>query len=126
VPGANGEYAVAINSSGLIPVDFATNTSFQASLYDGLTYQTINVPGAMDSTAEGINTLGDVVLYWDQAQGAPINGALRHNNKYYKFFVPGGKKETLPFGINDKHVIVGAYSLGGIYDIHVLGFIATF
>jgi hypothetical protein len=126
VPGGNNTLAVGINKKGLVTVNFATNTSFQAAIYDGTSYSTINVPGAFDSTAGAINDLGDVVLYWDVAQGSPIRGALRHEGKYYKFYDPQGKNATYPSGLNDKHVIVGAYASGGIYDIHVHGFIAAF
>jgi uncharacterized membrane protein len=126
VPCANGLSAAGINKDDLVTVNWATNTTFQASLYDGRVFTTINVPGAKESFAGGVSNLGDVVLYWGSVEGGFLNGALRHDGKYYRFYDPRGRSDTIPLGLNDKHVIVGAYSPGSTHDIHVNGFIATY
>jgi len=126
VPHVNGELAVGINNAGLVTLDWATDTSFGASLYDGKTYKDISVPHGGDSFAGGINNLGDVVLAFGSIQGNHIHGALFHANKYYKFFYSKARKDTFPLGLNDKRTIVGAWAAGGTHDIHVHGFIATY
>jgi hypothetical protein len=125
VPGGNNAIAVGVNKNGLVAVNWATNTTFEASLYDGSTFTTINVPRAKESFAGAINDLGEVVLSWGSVEGGFLNGALRRGGKYFRFFDPNGKSDTMPLGINDRGVIVGAYSPGGTHDIHVYGFIAT-
>jgi uncharacterized membrane protein len=122
----NGSGAVGVNRNDLVTVNWATNTTFQTSLFDGRTYTSIKVPGAKESFAGGISNLGDVVLYWGSVEGGFLNGALRHAGKYYRFYDPQGKSDTIPLGLNDDRVIVGAYSPGGTHDIHVYGFIATY
>ena len=126
VPCGNGASATGVNDDDLVTVNWATNTTFQASLLQGRTETPINVPGAKESFAGGINNLDDVVLYWGSVEGGFLNGALRHDGKYYRFFDPLGKSDTIPLSLNDERVIVGAYSPGSTHDIHVYGFIATY
>jgi len=112
VPKANGEYAAGINNAGLITVNWVTNSSEGASIYDGKTFKDISIPHHSVSTAGGINNAGDVVLYYGSFFGGPIRGALLHAKHYYKFFYPEGKNLTIPFGINDKRTIVGVWAKG--------------
>lgn len=126
VPGGNDAIAVGVNKHGLVTVNWATNTTFNASLFDGSTFTTIDVPRASESFAGGVNNLGDVVLYWGSIEGGFLNGALLHNGRYFRFFDPNGKRDTIPLGINDRRVIVGTYSPRGTHDIHTYGFIATY
>jgi hypothetical protein len=126
VPQVNGGGAVGINNAGLVTLNWATNKFDGASVYDGKTYKNIDVPNSVDSYASGINNVNDVVLAFDPGIGKPIHGALLHAGKYYKFFFSKGKNETYPLGLNDKHTIVGVWTLGGSTDIHVHGFIATY
>ncbi|HEY7993009.1 MAG TPA: hypothetical protein VID24_02215 [Candidatus Eremiobacteraceae bacterium] len=126
ITGGNDAIAVGVNKHGLVAVNWATDTTFNASLYDGTTFTTIDVPRASESFAGGVNNLGDVVLSWGSVEGGFLNGALLHRGKYYRFFDPNGKRDTIPLGINDRNVIVGAYSPHGTHDIHVYGFIATY
>ena len=126
VPGANGELAVGINNAGLVTLNSATNTTFDAYLYNGSTYKKINVPHGGENFAGGINNLGDVVLGFGSAEGNHIHGALLHANTYYKFVYSKGKHETFPFGINDKRTIVGVWTRNGTHDINVHGLIVRY
>jgi uncharacterized membrane protein len=126
VPHVNGDLAVGINKAGLVTINWVTDTSSGASIYDGKTFEDISVPGGGDSFAGGINNLGDVVLAFGSIPGSHINGALFHSHKYYKFVYPKAKDDTFPLGINDKRTIVGAWAAGGTHDIHVHGFVATY
>jgi hypothetical protein len=78
----------------------------QASRYNGKTYQTINVPGALCSYAEDINNAGDVVYQWFQTDFKEF-GSLLHAGKYYNFDHP--KRMSTGAGINDRGLIVGSY-----------------
>jgi probable HAF family extracellular repeat protein len=122
VPNASNTLGGGINNAGLI-TEVWLDSSFNAnsSLYDGKKkYTKINIPGEPDSDAGGINNLGDVVYSWEAAE--TYGGALRHGGKYYKFHVPHGDR-TFGYGINDKKVIVGAFTT----DSQVLeGFTATY
>jgi len=66
------------------------------------------VPKAEDSYAQGINSTGDVVYWWeDSAKG--IHGALRQGGKYFTLDDPQGVGETYGYGLNDHSQIVGSY-----------------
>jgi probable HAF family extracellular repeat protein len=110
VPGAAFTLGGGINNAGLMTevwLDSAFNS--ESSLYNGKTYKTINIPGEADSDAGAINNLRDIVYSWENSSGDTYGGALRHGGKFYKFHVPGGDR-TFGYGINDHHVVVGAYT----------------
>jgi probable HAF family extracellular repeat protein len=125
VPGVNHDGAVAVNNAGLVILDWTTRESSHAVLYDGMTYKDIGVPGALDSTGQGINNRGDIVLRFDAGVGQNIHGSLLHAGKYYNFDYPQAKYDTIPFGINDKRTIVGVWGIGQT-KIRLHGFIATY
>jgi len=122
VPGAQATLGGGINNAGLMTeVWLDSGFSSESSLYNGKTYKTINVPREPNSDAAAISTLGDIVYSWE-GSGDTYGGALRHGGKYYKFHVPKGDR-TFGYGINDHHVIVGAYTdSNGILS----GFSATY
>jgi uncharacterized membrane protein len=85
--------------------DFSAGHSF---LLDNGSYTTLNVPGAIDTLAFGINDSGQIVGWYIDAAGA------------YGFLLDQGNYTTLPFipyGINDAGQIVGGDTLlnGGTY-----------
>jgi hypothetical protein len=94
----------------------------ESSLYDGKKYTKINVPGAANTYAQGIDTAGDIA-YWWQDSSYLSRGALQTGGKFYKFNDPHGAQETFANGINDYRLIVGVYvgSSGVAY-----GFKATY
>jgi probable HAF family extracellular repeat protein len=109
VPGAQGTLGGGINNTGLMTeVWLDSSSNSESSLYNGKTYKRINVPGEPDSDAAAINNLGDIVYSWEGSTDT-YGGALRHGGKYYKFHVPKGDR-TFGYGINDRNVIVGAYT----------------
>lgn len=114
--------ATGINNLGRIVLLWQdSNTNYESSLYAGKTYKTINVPGAGDSYASGINNTGDIAYSWDYTIYSSLSGALRHAGGYHKFDYPKAGS-TLGGGINDHHVIVGYYGHVGI----VHGYKATY
>jgi hypothetical protein len=104
--------------------DFPFKT-FPAHVSREHNYTDISVPNAVNSYQGGVNNNGDAVLGFDNGFGDPIHGALLHAGKYYKFSDPKSKYLTLPFGLNDKHTIVGVWN-DGQQNVNVHGFIATY
>ncbi len=103
-----------------------------------LTFTTIDVPGALGTSVNGINTAGETVGYYYTSTTGPATGFLHVNGTFSFFSYPGGDS-TLAFGINDSGLISGtAYinqdtgSVGFLYNgatfvpISVKGESATF
>src|ERR1051326_3672747 len=83
------------------------------SLY-ALTTTTIDVPGATDTGAVGINAQGDIVGFY--TAGGIIHGFLFRGGSYSTIDVPGAQPPTVPLGINAQGDIVGFY--GGFTNEH--------
>jgi hypothetical protein len=79
----------------------------EAALYKGNGYSPINVPGAVSSFPQKIDTAGDIAYIWSDSTGS-AHGALRMGGNYYKFSHPKGTN-THADGINDHRVIVGRF-----------------
>jgi len=123
VPGATSTFAAGINGKGIIVLQWLDSKgAMESSLYNGKTYRTIDVPGAAASYVQNINAAGDAIFGWMDSSGI-AHGALLHGGKYYKFDDPKAV-QTYPGGINDRHLIVGAYQVksNGPYQ----GFKATY
>jgi uncharacterized membrane protein len=119
--GSSFTSAQGVNNSGDIVLYWAdSGGNFESSLYDGKTYKTINVPGALSSFAWGINNAGDVVYWFVDSTG--YHGALRLGSKYYSLNDPKGVAETYGYGLNDHRQIVGSYGLSP----HLNGYEATY
>jgi uncharacterized membrane protein len=125
VPGATeGTLAMGINKRGWIVLYGYTSTSAISVLSknNGKTYRTINVPGAVASFANDLDTAGDVVYEWLDSSHA-AHGALLQAGKYYKFDYPNAVF-TYGGGINDKSTIVGWYQISNTGPVS--GYKATY
>jgi len=75
------------------------------------------VPGAVSSTANSIDSAGDVVYAWTDStglhHGALCIGCASPGRKYHKFDDPKGADGTYGDGINDHGLIVGVYFTNG-------------
>jgi hypothetical protein len=122
VPGSNGTTsATGINNSGDIVLYWDDPSGkFESALYNGSTYTTIDVKGALDSFAQGIDASGDVVYWIGNSTG--IHGALRQGGSYFIFDDPHGVGTTHGWGLNDHRQIVGYYGTAGAFH----GFEATY
>ena len=112
VPGATeGTAAMGINKRGWIVLYGVDSNGAESVLTknNGKTYKTIDVPGAIASFANDINSAGDVVYEWLDSSHA-AHGALLQAGTYYKFDYP---KSIFTYGggINDKQTIVGWYQI---------------
>ena len=114
VPDALETYAYGINNQGDITLTWVDSKYlYEGALYNGTTYQVINVPRAPGgSEASFINNQNDVTFWWLDSAGY-THGALcpqcdSKGRKFYKFDYPKSVA-TYPNGINDKNAIVGQY-----------------
>jgi probable HAF family extracellular repeat protein len=77
----------------------------------GLTFTTIDVPGATLTNAQGINHQGDIVGTFIDGNGRQ-HGFLRSGSQYRTIDVPGANA-SFARGINDAGDIVGTYQRPG-------------
>lgn len=81
-------------------------------------YTTIDVPGAVVTGVEGINSNGDVVGYYSMSSNGPSHGFILRNGTLTSFDYPGSTS-TIATGINDSGMIVGYADYGAfgfLYD----------
>jgi probable HAF family extracellular repeat protein len=86
---------------------FAASSGF---MYSGGTTTIINVPGATETEAFGINNAGQIVGDYSNDGGATRRGFLLSGATYSTFAAPGATT-TIPLGINNSGQIVG-YAIG--------------
>jgi probable HAF family extracellular repeat protein len=123
VPGAMETGASSINNAGVITVTAPDdNGRYHSYLYRGGKYTEIKVPGAYETFAEQINNVGDIIFTWNSKADKYDHGALRHGGHFYKFNRAKNIDDTLMFGVNDHHLLVGDYIKVGVSG----AFTATF
>jgi uncharacterized membrane protein len=112
-PGAAFSLAVDANLSTVVgafnynPSGSSSTLETAFTLKNGA-YQTLSVPGAQASAAEGINTGGQIVgLYVDSS--STLHGFLDTAGSFTNIDFPGGTA-SLARSINDSGEIVGAYA----------------
>lgn len=75
-------------------------------------FMPIDVPGATDTTAEGINAMGEIVgVYWSEPSGPP-HGFLRSPNGFFVTIDPEGSVDTQAEDLNRWGQMVGFYDTG--------------
>jgi hypothetical protein len=81
------------------------------------TYTQFDVPGALATYVSGINTSGDIVGYWVDAN-VNYHGFLLNGSTYTTIDYPGATYTYL-YGINDLGQIVGVAgtNIGFLYDV---------
>lgn len=120
----SGEPALVFgtNVNGISTVQWeGTDGDVESSTYNGTTYTTENVPGAINSYIHGIDAARDAVYSWTDSSGN-FHGALLTGGKFKTFNAPGCTG-TYADGINDPHVIVGVCTKTGHPNI---GFYVTY
>jgi probable HAF family extracellular repeat protein len=77
-----------------------------------LTYISVDVPDALVTTVEGINTSGEMVGYYSRMTiGGAVGFTLRDGQ--FSFFTYPGGDSTFAYGITDSAVVVGTVLMGG-------------
>ncbi|MGA9473467.1 MAG: hypothetical protein WBV36_13460 [Terriglobales bacterium] len=122
--GPTPQPALGMNNAGAIVLSAADPASGLAHsyLFDGKSFMQIDVPGALQSFAHGINNNGDIVYTVEDSNGNNwgvfFYATLR---EFYWFNQPDGRDNTRGYGLNDevqtktgvKLEIVGTYLLPG-------------
>src|SRR5262245_16496142 len=70
-------------------------------------FTSIDVPGAVETRARGLNDKGDVVGNYTDADGV-LHGFLLHDGQFTRIDVPEAL-DTSALGISDSHQIVGDF-----------------
>jgi len=110
---------VGLTSNGLYGTPAEVGHGFSVNM-NGTNYVSFDVPGSVDTQAEGINNLGMIVGVASSTNRATWQGFLKNGSTYTSINVPGAVS-TWANGINDAGEIVGDYSDG----THSYGFLET-
>ena len=91
----------------IIIVLFGTvlNTRASGALVPSYSFTTINVPGATNTQANGINNRGEIVGSFTDATGT--HGFIYSAGTFTTINVPGATGGTEAYGINDNGHVVG-------------------
>jgi hypothetical protein len=85
-------------------------------------FHRIRIPGAVSSTASGINNRGDVAGFYVGRGGVTHGFLLGAHGHLYRLSVPGASS-TMAFGVNDGREVVGTYMVGSGANAKSFGFI---
>ena len=89
-------------------------TAFADPIYS---FTTIDVPGARETAAYGMNNSGEIVGYY-VADPLAIHGFLDTGGSFTTIDAPGATAGTFLYGINNSGQIVGAFSgTGGLGQV---------
>src|SRR5205823_5308519 len=93
-----------------------TFAASRASGAGGLTFTTIDPPGATDTFAQGINDNGQIVGAYSSDDDVTLHGFVLDKGTFHQLDLPGAT-HTYPWGINAAGQIVGYYedAAGGFH-----------
>jgi probable HAF family extracellular repeat protein len=118
---AYGTYAAGINDSGKVSGLYQDSQNvYHGFLKHGQNITSLDVPGAEDTFAYGINNQDEVVGYY--FDGSAYHGVIMQAGKFVTVDVPGATNTQI-FGINNRDQIVGWYS--DTSNPNGWGFVAT-
>jgi hypothetical protein len=116
---------LGVNDSD-IAVGFFTGSKGNSHAYEysirGGWFRRVHVPGAMSSTASGINNRGDIAGFYTGRGGVTRGFLLGAHGHLYRLSVPGSSS-TMAFGVNDNREVVGTYMVGSGNNAKSFGFI---
>jgi len=104
--------ANGVNDWGTI-VGTGSNRNQLAFIDTNGSFAPVSVPGALDTTANGINNLGQVVGSYNI--GATTLGFIKIGNTF-KTISPTGSDYTVAEAVNDLGSVVGVYRIGSMTD----------
>ena len=85
-------------------------------------FHRIRIPGAVSTTASGINNRGDVAGFYT-GRGGVIRGFLLGAHGHLTRLTVPGASSTMAFGVNDQREVVGTYMVGSGDNAKSFGFI---
>jgi probable HAF family extracellular repeat protein len=93
---------------GLVALGLLVGGAGLAKGQPSYVYTTLDVPGSLDTFANGINDAGQVVGWWADRNGRD-HGFLYSEGRYTTLDAPGATFASAAYGINDFGQIIGAY-----------------
>jgi len=84
-------------------------------------FHRIRIPGAVSTTASGINNRGDVAGFYTGRGGVTRGFLLGAHGHLTRLTVPGASS-TIAFGVNDQREVVGTYMTGSGNNAKSFGF----
>jgi hypothetical protein len=84
-------------------------------------FHRIRIPGAVSTTASGINNRGDVAGFYTGRGGVTRGFLLGAHGHLTRLTVPGASS-TMAFGVNDQREVVGTYMVGSGDNAKSFGF----
>jgi len=126
VPGANETIAFGINNQGVIAGGYGTpDGSGHGFILQGGVFTQVDYPGALGTELTSINDSGDAVGNYNNSGDLSNYGLFMSGGVLTRFQVPfPGSISTLPWGMNNRHQIVGSY--GSYPPDYFFGFLTTY
>jgi hypothetical protein len=85
-------------------------------------FRRLHIPGAMSSTASGINNRGEIVGFFTTRKGAVKSFLITRHGTVVEFSIPRASS-TMAFGVNDFGAIVGTFMRGSGNNAKSFGFV---
>lgn len=95
--------------------------AFEYSIRGGW-FRRLHIPGAMSSTASGINNRGEIVGFFTNKKGAVQGFLITPRGTVVEFAIPGASS-TMAFGVNDFGAVVGTFMRGSGTNAKSFGFV---
>ena len=126
VPGATLTIAFGINNLGTIVGGYSTPDGIgHGFILENGVFTTVDYPGAQGMELTSINDSGDAVGNYSDAGYTSNHGLLMSGGVLTSFDTPfPGSISTLPWGLNNRHQIVGSY--GSYPPDYFFGFLTTY
>ena len=106
------EIVGGIGNDSISPIGYSNGFLMHYTMTKGLTsetYRGVNIPGALEQLASGVNHSGQIVGYYSGTSGA-VHGYLYSGGKFTTIDVPFSvAKDTACYGINNSGEIVGLW-----------------
>jgi hypothetical protein len=109
-----------------IAVGFFNGAQGQSHAFEfsirGHWFRRLHIPGAVSSTAAGINNRGEIVGFFSTKKGATKGFVITARGAIIEFSIPGASS-TMAFGVNDFGAVVGTFMRGSGNNAKSFGFV---
>jgi hypothetical protein len=95
--------------------------AFEFSIRGGW-FRRLHIPGAVSSTATGINNRGEIVGFFTNKKGKTFGFVITRHGTIIEFNIPGASS-TMAFGVNDFGAVVGTFMRGSGNNAKSFGFV---
>ncbi len=109
-----------------IAVGFFNGAAGQSHAFEfsiaGRWFRRLHIPGAVSSTATGINNRGEIVGFFTNKRGKTFGFVITRRGTVIEFNIPGASS-TMAFGVNDFGAVVGTFMRGSGNNAKSFGFV---